>query len=333
MSLPKFSSRAFLAPMAGVSDVALRLLCKEMGAGLVVTELTSIHAIVAKERQLKQENRKISEFIEFSQKERPLAIQLFGSDLEALEKAAKIVEPHFDLIDYNMGCPAPHITQQMAGGALLQNENLTRKIFRVLVSSVRKPVTLKMRAGVENKLVFKKIARIAQEEGIQMITLHARTVKQGYSGKSDWNLIRELKETVDVPVVGNGDIATPEHAKQMLEQTGCDYVMIGRAAMGNPFIFKQINDYLATASYQKFRPDDKIEVFCRYLDYAASHKIKFANIKQQAMRFTKGLVGGAQIRLRIMSASTINELKDTMVEAARPQHMYKYEKCCANLCP
>ncbi|MEW6588159.1 MAG: tRNA dihydrouridine synthase DusB [Thermoproteota archaeon] len=316
MALPKFSSRAFLAPMAGVSDVALRLLCKEMGAGLVVTELTSIHAIIAKERQLRQENKQINEFIEFSQREKPIAIQLFGSDLEVLEKAAKIVEPYFDLIDYNMGCPAPHITQQMAGGALLQNENLTRKIFRVLVSSVKKPVTLKMRAGVENQLVFKKIAKIAQEEGIQMITLHARTVKQGYSGKSDWSLIKELKETVEIPVVGNGDITTPEHAKQMLDQTGCDYVMIGRGAMGNPFIFKQINDYLSTASYQKFPPNYKIEVFCKYLDYADSYKIRFASIKQQALRFTKGLMGGAQLRSRIMTTSTIDELKATMVEAA-----------------
>ncbi|MFN3653864.1 MAG: tRNA dihydrouridine synthase DusB [Candidatus Nitrosotenuis sp.] len=316
MSLPKFSSRAFLAPMVGVSDVALRMLCKEMGAGLVMTELTSIHTIVAKERQLRQENKQINEFIEFSPREKPIAIQLFGSDLEVLEKAAKIVEPYFDLIDYNMGCPAPHITQQMAGGALLQNENLTRKIFRVLVSSVKKPVTLKMRAGVENQLAFKKIAKIAQEEGIQMITLHARTVKQGYSGKSDWNLIKELKEIVDIPVVGNGDITTPEHAKQMLDQTGCNYIMIGRGAMGNPFIFKQINDYLSTDSYQKFHPNYKIEVFCKYIDYADSYKIRFANIKQQAMRFTKGLVGGAQLRSRIMTASTIDELKATMVKEA-----------------
>ncbi|MGI0004462.1 MAG: tRNA dihydrouridine synthase DusB [Candidatus Nitrosotenuis sp.] len=315
MTLPKFSSRAFLAPMAGVSDVALRLLCKEMGAGLVVTELTSIHAIIAKERQLESQNRQISEFIEFSQKERPLAVQLFGSDLTALERAAKIVEPFFDIIDYNMGCPAPHITQQMAGGALLQNENLTRKIFQTLVSSVQKPVTIKIRAGVENQLVFKSIARIAQDEGIQMITMHARTVMQGYSGKSNWDLIRELKQTVDIPVVGNGDITTPEHAKQMMEQTGCDYIMIGRGAMGNPFLFKQINDYLNTGTYQNYTLKHKLDVFCRYLEYAANYKIKFANIKQQAMRFTKGLVDGSKIRPQIMIANTIDELKATMIQA------------------
>jgi nifR3 family TIM-barrel protein len=301
--------------MAGVSDPALRLLCKELGAGLVVTELTNIHAIIAKQRQLESENKQIGNFIEYSQKERPLAVQLFGSDLVALQKAAKIVEPFFDMIDYNMGCPAPHITQQMAGGALLQNEALTRKIFRTLVASVQKPVTLKMRAGVENQLVFKNIAKIAQDEGIQMITLHARTVRQGYSGKSNWDLIRELKETVEVPVVGNGDITTPEHAKQMMEQTGCDYVMIGRGAMGNPFLFQQINDYLNTGTYRSYLPMHKLDVFCKYLDYAINYKIKFANIKQQAMRFTKGFVDGTKLRPKIMFAKTIDELKHTMIQA------------------
>ena len=301
--------------MAGVSDPALRLLCKEMGAGLVVTELTNIHAIVAKQRQLESEDRKIGDFIEFSQKERPLSVKLFGSELEALKKAAKIVEPFFDMIDYNMGCPAPHITQQMAGGALLQNEDLTRKIFRALVTSVQKPVTLKMRAGVENSIVFKNIAKIAQDEGVKMITLHARTVRQGYSGKSNWNLIKDLKEIVEIPVVGNGDITTPEHAKQMLEQTGCDYVMIGRGAMGNPFLFKQINDYLNTGTYQVCLPKHKLDIFCRYLDYAINYKIKFANIRQQAMRFTKGLVDGAKLRPKIMVTKTIDELKQTMVHA------------------
>ena len=141
--------------MAGVSDPALRLLCKEMGAGLVVTELTSIHAIIAKEKQLKTQNLAISEFIEYSEKERPLSVQLFGSELHALQKASQIVSPCFDVIDYNMGCPAPHITQQMAGGALLQNLDLTKKILETLVKSTDKPVTLKMRAGVDENLVFR----------------------------------------------------------------------------------------------------------------------------------------------------------------------------------
>ena len=244
--LPKFSSRAFLAPMAGVSDPALRLQCKKMGAGLVVTEFTNIHSIVAKEKQFKENMKTIQEFIEFSEQERPLSVQLFGSDLLVLEKAAKIVEPYFDIIDYNMGCPAPHITRQMAGGALLQEMDLTQQIFQTLVGAVKKPVTLKIRSGVTeaSKFLFREIAEIAEDEGIQMITLHPRTVSQGYSGNADWNMIKELKEISDMPIVGNGDIVTPEDAKNMIDETSCDYVMIGRGAMGNPFLFEQINDYL-----------------------------------------------------------------------------------------
>ncbi|CAE6498637.1 putative TIM-barrel protein, nifR3 family [Candidatus Nitrosotenuis uzonensis] len=313
--LPKFSSKAFLAPMAGVSDAALRLLCKEMGAGLVATELTSIHAIIAKERQLRLEGKKITEFVEFSEKERPISIQLFGSDLDALGRAAKIVEPFFDIIDYNMGCPAPHITQQMAGGALLQNNDLTRKIFRTLVSSVKKPITLKMRAGINDSDRFKDVARIAQEEGIQMITLHARTVRQGYSGQSDWSLIRKLKEIVDVPVVGNGDITSPELAKKMIDETGCDYIMIGRAAMGNPFLFKQIDEYFMTGTYQEYSARYQVEMFLKYAEYALHYNIKFPNIRQQAMRFTKGLVGSTRLRARIMVADTIDDIRTVMLEA------------------
>ncbi|MBM3903735.1 MAG: tRNA dihydrouridine synthase DusB [Thaumarchaeota archaeon] len=312
--LPKFSSRAFLAPMAGVSDPALRLLCKEMGAGLVVTELTSIHAIIAKEKQLQAQNQDISEFIEYSNKERPLAVQLFGSDIESLQKAVKIVEPYFDVIDYNMGCPAPHITKQMAGGALLQNLSLTQKILETLVKSTDKPVTLKMRAGVDDNLVFKDIAHVAERAGVQMITLHARTVQQGYAGESDWSLIKALKQTVDIPIVGNGDITTPELAKKMIDETGCDYIMIGRGAMGNPFLFEQVNEYLATGTYKKYSQKDKTEMFCKYLDYAAQYKIKFANIRQQAMRFTKGLREGAKFRSGIMLAKTTDELKSIMLQ-------------------
>ena len=314
--LPYFSSRAFLAPMAGVSDPALRLICKNMGAGLVVTELTSIHAIIAKEQQLKDQMKNITEFLEFSVKERPLSVQLFGSDLVALEKAAKIVAPFFDIIDYNMGCPAPHITKQMAGGALLQNSDLTRQIFRTMVNSTSRPVSLKMRIGVSdsNKLLFKEIAKIAEQEGIKMITLHPRTVSQGYSGHSDWSMIKKLKEIVEIPVVGNGDITTPEIAKSMIEQTGCDYVMIGRGAMGNPFIFEQINDYLKYGVYKNYNFSDRLEIFLDYVSETSKYKIKFVNIKEQAIRFTKGTVGGSILRKRLTATKDIDELKKILVQ-------------------
>ena len=314
--LPYFSSRAFLAPMAGVSDPALRLICKNMGAGLVVTELTSIHAIIAKEQQLKDQMKNITEFLEFSEKERPLSVQLFGSDLVALEKASKIVAPFFDIIDYNMGCPAPHITKQMAGGALLQNSDLTRQIFRTMVNSTSRPVSLKMRIGVSdsNKLLFKEIAKIAEQEGIKMITLHPRTVSQGYSGHSDWSMIKKLKEIVEIPVVGNGDITTPEIAKSMIEQTGCDYVMIGRGAMGNPFIFEQINDYLKYGVYKNYNFSDRLEIFLDYVSETSKYKIKFVNIKEQAIRFTKGTVGGSILRKRLTATKDIDELKKILVQ-------------------
>ncbi len=315
--LPKFSSRAFLAPMAGVSDPALRLQCKKMGAGLVVTEFTNIHSIIAKESQLKERMKTIQEFIEYSDEERPLSIQLFGSDLVALEKAAKIVEPYFDIIDYNMGCPAPHITQQMAGGALLQEVNLTQQIFSTLVNAVKKPVTLKIRSGVTDasKFLFRDIAEIAEDEGIKMITFHPRTVSQGYSGTADWNMIKELKEISSIPIVGNGDITTPEDAKNMIDSTNCDYVMIGRGAMGNPFLFEQINDYLETNSYKEYSFKDRLDSFFDYLHLTNQYKIKFANIKGQAMRFTKGMRGGSKLRSKITFSKNIEELEKIMINA------------------
>jgi len=315
--LPKFSSRAFLAPMAGVNDPALRLQCKQMGAGLVVTEFTNIHSIVAKENQLKENMQTIQEFIEYSEQERPLSVQLFGSDLIVLEKAAKIVEPYFDMIDYNMGCPAPHITQQMAGGALLQEINLTRQIFNTLVNAVKKPVTLKIRSGVTNasRFLFRDIAEIAEDEGIQMIALHPRTVNQGYSGNADWAMIKELKEISNLPIVGNGDITTPEDAKTMIDETGCDYVMVGRGAMGNPFLFEQINDYLKTNSYREYFFKDRLDSFFDYLHLTSQYKIKFANIKSQAMRFTKGMYCGSKLRSKITISKNIEELKKIMNDA------------------
>jgi nifR3 family TIM-barrel protein len=315
--LPKFSSKAFLAPMAGVSDPALRLQCKQMGAGLVVTEFTNIHSIIAKEKQLKENMQTIQEFIEYSEQERPLSVQLFGSDLFALEKAAKIVEPYFDIIDYNMGCPAPHVTKQMAGGALLQEVNLTQQIFQTLVNAVKKPVTLKIRSGVTeaSKFLFRNIAEIAEDEGIQMITFHPRTVNQGYSGNADWTMIKELKEISNIPIVGNGDIITPEDAKIMLDKTNCDYVMIGRGAMGNPFLFEQINDYLETGTYKEYSFHDKLDSFFNYLHLTNQYKIKFANIKSQAMRFTKGMDSGSKLRSKITISKNIEELEKIMTDA------------------
>jgi len=316
-NLPKFTSKAFLAPMAGISDPAFRLLCKEMGAGLVVTELTSIHAIVALEKELKAKKKEITKFIEYSEKERPVSVQLFGSDIDLTIRAAKIVEPFFDILDFNMGCPAPHITAQMAGAALLEKPEHMEKLFTKLVNAVYRPVTLKFRSGISssNCYLWKPIARAAERAGISMITFHARTIKQGYGGNADWNLIRELRSEVSerVAVVGNGDIRTPEDAKRMIDETGCDYVMIGRGAMGNPQLFQQVNDYLKTGEYKEVSEKERINALLKYLEYTKTYSsIKFASIRSQAMYFTKGMVGGAKLRVAIGKTTNISEIVNIM---------------------
>ncbi|MXY61145.1 MAG: tRNA-dihydrouridine synthase family protein [Cenarchaeum sp. SB0665_bin_23] len=317
-SLPNFDGRAFLAPMAGVSDPALRLLCRRWGASLVVTEFTNIHSIVAQDSILCSTGQSIRQFLEYSDLERPLSVQLFGSNIDVLAKAVRIVEPYFDIIDYNMGCPAPHITRQMAGAALLQHESVTREIFRTLAESTDKPITLKMRAGVTDtdRHLFLDIAGTAQDEGICMITLHPRTASQGYSGKSDWSLIRLLKDNVRIPVVGNGDITSPQDAVDMIRETGCDYIMIGRGAMGNPFLFRQINEYLKSGSYSTFTIHDRIQAFFEYLNMSTHYKIKLSSIKSQAMRFVKGVDGATRLRDMITAASSLGDLARVMKSAA-----------------
>lgn len=294
--------------MSGLSNAPLRIICKELGAGLVVTEFKNIHAVVAMSADIRK-------FIRYSEEERPIAVQLYGSDLGALKKAIKIVEPHFDIIDYNLGCPAGHVTQQMACSALLQHPDLTRKIFKTMREATTKPVTVKIRAGADKPDKWKIIAKIAEEEGLDMITFHPRTVKQGYSGKADWSLIKELKELVSIPVVGNGDIRTPEDAKRMLDETGCDYVMVGREAAKNPFIFTQINDYLAEGNYAELSPKKKIGCFFRYMKYAKRYPpIKVSNLKIQAMNFSKSCPGGKELRVKIIAVKEVAEIETLMAK-------------------
>ena len=173
-----------------------------------------------------------------------------------------------------------------------------------------------MRIGVteSSRMAFLDIVKIAEQEGIKMITLHPRTVSQGYSGHSDWDMIKKLKQNVSIPVVGNGDITSPEIAKKMIERTGCDYVMIGRGAMGNPFIFEQINDYLEYGVYKKYSLSDRLDAFVRYLELTSKYNIRFVNIKQQAIRFTKGTIGGAQLRNRLSASQNIDELKELLIQ-------------------
>ncbi|MBD3209225.1 tRNA-dihydrouridine synthase [Candidatus Woesearchaeota archaeon] len=297
-SLP---GKFILAPMAGISDAAFREQCKQYGAALTVTELTSVEGIVRKEQELK-------DVLDVQEGEKP-AIQLFGNDKDTIVKAAKIVEPLASVIDFNIGCPAPHITSQEAGAALLMQPVHLKEILSALVEAVGIPVTAKIRAGPsENHLVYKEVALALQDAGVSMITLHPRTVKQGYGGRADWSRIKDLVELLDIPVCGNGDVTTPEDAKKMIYETGCRYVMIGRAAAGNPYLFQQCNDYLKTGSYEKITDEKRKKLFVEYAYKAESLGIKFSRIKVMAMQVARGFTGAKDLRLRVGVAQDVDEL-------------------------
>ena len=249
----ELENNLILAPMAGVTDLPFRLLCKEQGCGLMYTEMVSAKAILYK-------NRNTGPLMEVRSEEEPVALQLFGSDPEIVSDiAAQVEDGPYAFIDINMGCPVPKIVNNGEGSALMKNPKLVEEILTALVKKVKKPVTVKFRKGFDDDHINAvEIARIAESCGVSAVAVHGRTRTQFYSGKADWDIIRQVKEAVKIPVIGNGDIFTPEDAKRMLYETGCDGLMIARGAKGNPWIFSRTLHYLETG--ELLGPPDKEEL-------------------------------------------------------------------------
>ena len=298
-----------LAPMAGVTDLPFRLLCKEHGVGLVCMEMVSAKAIYYK-------NKNTEQLLEIYPEERPVSLQLFGSDADIIaEMAAQIEERPFDILDFNMGCPVPKVVNNGEGSALMKNPKLVEEILTKLVRAVKKPVTVKIRNGFDEEHVNAvEIAKIAENCGVAAVAVHGRTRQQYYSGHADWDIIRQVKEAVQIPVIGNGDLHTAEDVCRMKEQTGCDGFMIGRGAQGNPWIFEQILHKLETGEDLP-RPtvQEVTEMVLRHARLQVEIKGEYTGmreIRKHAAWYTAGYRNSSKLRGKINEVETIQQLEE-----------------------
>ena len=303
-----------LAPMAGVTDLPFRLLCKEQGAGLLCMEMVSAKAILYK-------NRNTEELLSIDEREHPVSLQLFGSDPKIMGEIAKQIEERpFDILDINMGCPVPKVVNNGDGSALMKNPILAGQIIESVVKSIKKPVTVKIRKGFDEEHINAvEMAKIAQESGASAIAVHGRTREQYYSGKADWDIIRQVKEAVSIPVIGNGDILTAADVIRMGEWTGCDGFMIARGAEGNPWIFKQILHYFETGE-ELPKPDlaEVTEMMLRHARMQIAFKGEYTAIREMrkhAAWYTAGYKNSSKLRAKVCEVETYEELEKLFQEA------------------
>ena len=304
-----------LAPMAGVCNSAFRRIVKEMGAGLVFAEMVSDKAIM-------YDSEKTKNMLYMTEYERPIAQQIFGSDKESFVIAAKkvyeLMKP--DIIDINMGCPVPKVAlRAQAGSALLKNPEKIKEIVSAVVNAVPCPVTVKIRSGWDSKSINAvSVAKIIEEAGASAITVHPRTRAQGYEGKADWSIIKEVKNNVNIPVIGNGDIKSVDDAIRMFKETNCDAVMIGRASLGNPYIFKQIVHYLQTGEkLDELSPKEKIELCLKHFNYLLeikSEKTSVLEMRTHAAWYVRGLKDSAELKNKIFKCQNKEELISILEE-------------------
>ena len=300
----ELANPVILAPMAGVTDLPFRLLAKEMGCGLVYSEMVSDKGLI-------YDNTHTKKLLAIDARERPVALQIFGSEPENMAKAARIVAAAgADIIDINMGCPTSKIVKNGEGSALMRNPVLAGRIIAAVVEAAGgMPVTVKFRKGWDETSVNAvQIARMAEQAGAAAVSVHGRTREQFYSGQADWSIIRDVKQAVAIPVIGNGDIRTPQDAERMLTETGCDGIMIWRGAQGNPCIFRQVTHYLATGQTLPLPAlGERIDMLLRHLDMLVGHKGEYTGIREMrshAAWYTKGLPSSAELRLTFNQAAT-----------------------------
>ncbi len=299
----QLQNKTMLAPMAKVTTLPFRLLCKKYGCGLVFSEMVNANALVRNNKATMRKAKTID-------RESPVAVQLFGTNEATLLKAGKIL--NCDIININMGCPDHSVMGQGAGAALLKRPAKIRKMIHALSTKQEKPVTAKIRIGLDqDKINAVQIAQEAESGGAAAIIIHARTVAQKYSGNADWSYIAVVKKSVSIPVVANGDIRDEISAKECLEKTGADFLMIGRAAIGEPYIFKRINHYLETGRLlPKQTRKEKIADFFEYISLAKEYDcVTFSEVKTHAQWFTKSLEGGGQIRKKITYTKSVEEIE------------------------
>lgn len=305
----EIKNNVVLAPMAGISNSAYRTIIKEMGAGLIVAEMVSDKAIMYK-------SKKTIDMLYMTDFERPISQQIFGSDKESFVIAAKYIyeNMHPDIIDINMGCPVPKVAiSSQAGSALLKNPEKVYEIVKAVVESVPIPVTVKIRSGWdENSINAVEIAKIVEKAGASAITVHPRTRKQGYSGKANWDIIKQVKMNVNIPVIGNGDIRSCFDAKRMIEETNCDAIMIGRGVLGNPWLIKECVDYLENGILPKeVTLQDKINMIKKHLDLLIKTKpmkVAILEIRSHASWYVKGLPNAKELKEAIFKTKDADEL-------------------------
>lgn len=304
-----------VAPMAGVSNMTFRRICKSMGASLVVAEMVSDKAIMFG-------NEKTFNLLKMNEDERPISQQIFGSDVDSFIKAAKIVEStmHPDIIDINMGCPVPKIAlKSQAGSALLKNPKLVGEIVKAVVNAVSIPVTVKIRSGWDKSSINAvEIAKVCEANGASAITIHARTRAQGYSGLSDWNIIKDVVKAVDIPVIGNGDVRSCFDAKKMLDETGCAAVMIGRGLLGNPWLIRECCEYLENGTLPKeVSMDEKIDMMIRHLNNLCADKTEaqaVLEIRSHLLNYLSGLKNNKEVKNKVCKSKSKNEIIDILEE-------------------